>query len=240
MAKFLWWLTNRLRVRVIHVDGQPYLERYLLLKAFGLTAYLHHFVRGDSERWLHDHPWPWAFAVVLTGGYHEERWRYLCPVAGLVVHEVPVRWWNLIRARDFHRIVRVEVGTWTLFIHPRRAKSWGFVRALPVMMPCAGAVMSYEQPFPVEQQGDFFESGKAMTGRELRRSRELERAAAMLRSFEPTRYCNCWFCLNTGPKGECENCGLPPSPQRLGRVGSRPPMPPMPPKRIVREDGAPA
>jgi hypothetical protein len=35
---------------------------------------------------------------------------------------------------------------------------------------------------------------------------------------EPIRFpkfCECMFCLNTGPNGECEHCGLPPSPERL-------------------------
>lgn len=29
------------------------------------------------------------------------------------------------------------------------------------------------------------------------------------------KYCQCWLCLNTGPNGECEKCGKPPSPERL-------------------------
>ena len=36
------------------------------------------------------------------------------------------------------------------------------------------------------------------------------RSKATIQSF-----CKCWFCLNTGPNGECEKCGLPPSPERL-------------------------
>lgn len=32
---------------------------------------------------------------------------------------------------------------------------------------------------------------------------------------EPSAYCECWFSLNTGPNGECEKCGKPPSPERL-------------------------
>lgn len=29
------------------------------------------------------------------------------------------------------------------------------------------------------------------------------------------KYCECWMCLNSGPNGECERCGKPPSPERL-------------------------
>ena len=31
-------------------------------------------------------------------------------------------------------------------------------------------------------------------------------------------YCKCWFCLNTGANGECENCGKPPAPDVLQSV----------------------
>lgn len=34
---------------------------------------------------------------------------------------------------------------------------------------------------------------------------------------EPAKYCGCWFSLNSGLHGECENCGLPASPARLNR-----------------------
>src|SRR5260370_32406267 len=38
-----------------------------------VTLYLHHYLRSDPDRGPHDHPWPWAIALPLAGGYHADR-----------------------------------------------------------------------------------------------------------------------------------------------------------------------
>lgn len=166
MRKLLWWLSGFLQVRVIDIDGSPYLERYLVGRWRGMVAYLHHFVRGDAEPWLHDHRWKWSIAIVLRGSYVEERWSYLCPAAGLVTSRRRVRMFNLIRPKDFHRIVSVEPNTWTLFIHaPRSNKGWGFLHQLDFANG-SGFKLSYVQPFKGEREKDFPDD--APTGREYR------------------------------------------------------------------------
>lgn len=167
MNKLLYFLTNWLRVYVIHVGDRPYLERYHLGEAFGLTFYLHRFVREDGERWIHDHPWPWALAIVLCGGYTEERWRYLCPVAGLVTCERKVRWWNLLRASTFHRIASIKPNTWTLLIRPGRSKDWGFVEPAVRFTGDEPLYLVYSNPFEGERTADFMQD--VPTGREYRR-----------------------------------------------------------------------
>lgn len=181
MQRFLWWVTQWLRVRVIYVDGRPYLERYYLGRVFDWTAYLHRFVREDSERWLHDHPWRLAVSVVLAGGYLEERWRWLCPQVGLVTEVCCVTWGNILRGRDFHRIIHVLPGTWTLFLHGRRAKEWGFVEEVRPRIG-QGCMFDYQQPFPVERTADW--ASDAPLARDYRRAQELDRLAAMVRGFD--------------------------------------------------------
>ena len=57
----------------ITVGGKPYLTRYYLLgKDWSFfNIYLHHFHASDQEEEMHNHPWAWAFGIVLKGGYKE-------------------------------------------------------------------------------------------------------------------------------------------------------------------------
>ena len=127
VARALFFLTGYLPVRLIYVDGGPYLERYWLGRCFGLTFYIHRFIQADGDRHLRDHPWR-ALALVLSGGYTEERLRGLDETGPLVVirRRSPMRPTPL-GLKSFHRIARMTPGTWTLFIHARRQKGWGFL-----------------------------------------------------------------------------------------------------------------
>ena len=128
IARALFNLTAALPCRFIDLDSKRYLERYWVGQLLGWTFYLHRFVSGDDERQVHDHPWSTSFALVLSGGYLEERLLALCPDYGwLSTHRrmFPGRV-NVIRARDFHRVTRPRLETWTLFAHGPRVKSWGF------------------------------------------------------------------------------------------------------------------
>ncbi len=116
MNRVLLFMTQWLRVWVIDTNGSPYLERYRVGKLFGWTVYLHHYVTCDGEPWLHDHPWPRAVSIILAGGYTEERLAYFCPAVGLVTSLKPVKRFNYLTARDFHRIDSIKPYTWTLFM----------------------------------------------------------------------------------------------------------------------------
>lgn len=152
IARALYALTARLPCRFIDLDGKPYLERYWLGRVFGWTFYLHRFVSGDDERHVHDHPWGTALALVLAGGYTEERLTALCPDYGWLCDYrgmFPGRV-NVIRARDFHRVTRPALETWTLFCHSPRVKSWGFYSRHTDVH----AVL-YHQPFDVAATKDW-------------------------------------------------------------------------------------
>ena len=144
------------------IDGVDYLylRRFHLLKRNKFLSkltkgkyegiYLHHILRPDDDRDLHDHPWNFG-ALILSGGYMEEipgivkdprcRKFTLYP---LTVEEVqhyawrsggPLfrRYWKLFsfrteKAEQFHRIS--ESGfkkTWTLFFAGPKFRKWQFM-----------------------------------------------------------------------------------------------------------------
>ena len=141
--KLLYWFTGRLPCRIISDDGKPYLERYYLFTLLGVRFYLHRFVGSDPARGLHDHPWPWAGSVVLSGWYWEE-------LRGAEAVRRRVRWFNWLTGDSFHRVVlprmaqsirddqnfhlgwtHVDKPCWTLFFHRAAyTKPWGFLRTV--------------------------------------------------------------------------------------------------------------
>ena len=128
IVRGLYAITAHLPCRLIPLPNGPYLERYYLGFWRGQHRYLHRFIRNDSERHLHDHPWPVASAWVITGWYIEERGSF--NGHSLLVGLNKVRWFNRLhrrqRAYDLHRIVSIRRETWTLFSHPKWSLPWGF------------------------------------------------------------------------------------------------------------------
>jgi hypothetical protein len=128
-------VTERLRSRTIHTDGNPYLTRWYLWPEGPRTAededvdgdsdlpfavFLHKFHRGDADRDQHNHPWDLSVAVVLAGGYREERGsetKIFTP--GMI---------NVVRGDDFHRVdlLNPAMGSWSAFVAGRRTGGWGF------------------------------------------------------------------------------------------------------------------
>lgn len=148
--------------RLIDIEGRPYLERYYLGSLFGVTAYLHRFVGYDSDREVHDHPWRFAFALGLAGSYVEFRVQTLDADLGW---RGDYRWMypgkvSRLGPNTFHQIIRAEFDTWTLFVHGRRIKTWGFLRR-----ERSGA--RYFQPFDVNATRRWWE--RAPLGRDADR-----------------------------------------------------------------------
>ena len=118
IRRILTWLTDRLPVREIRHQGAPYLERYYVATLCGWRVYLHHFIASDPDG-LHDHPFRHSLSIILAGWYLEERrggWRTR-------------RWFNYVSGDCFHRVVvpAGSRGVWTLLVHSRRVKQWGFL-----------------------------------------------------------------------------------------------------------------
>lgn len=101
----------------------PYLRRWWLIpRNRFFNVYLHHFMRSDDDRALHDHPW-WNLSVLLEGRYVEHTIE-----AGGINRRVK-RWageWKFRRAAAAHRIELVAGPCWTLFLTGPTIRSWGF------------------------------------------------------------------------------------------------------------------
>lgn len=119
--RLLYWLTGRLPCRIISDNGRPYLERYYLFTLLGVRFYIHRFVGSDPARGLHDHPWPWAGSIVLSGWYLEERrgseqhavTKVLAELHGTTgIVRRKVRWFNWLTGDSFHRVVLPKHDVW--------------------------------------------------------------------------------------------------------------------------------
>lgn len=154
LRTLLHWISRRRPVRYIDgPDGQPYLERYFLfhLPVLDITGYLHRFVDSDPDRGLHDHPWGWACALVLTGGYLERRLVSVDRANGLLSivenYHKPCRL-NIIRGDDFHRVILPgNREAWTLFVHGKRTKGWGFLKTGGGAIKHQGKIISRREWF---------------------------------------------------------------------------------------------
>ncbi|WP_461495014.1 hypothetical protein [Pyruvatibacter sp.] len=97
----------------------------------GARLLLHEVLRADADMRPHNHPWDWAFALVISGGYAEVRLTDFCGVRLATTWRWP---WRLYRlsGTDFHRISGLrERASWSLFLHGPRRHGWGFIEALP-------------------------------------------------------------------------------------------------------------
>lgn len=112
--------------RTIFGNAGEYLTRYKLLhlgKKF-VRVYLHKFHRSDEDREHHNHPWKWAVAIVLKGGYVEERM-----VAGRMMDFLRTAGSVVVLTGDtYHRVdlLDEENGSWSLFIAGPERDSWNF------------------------------------------------------------------------------------------------------------------
>lgn len=130
IARVLFNYAGKRPCRLIGRYGKPYLERYFLFQKFGITAYLHRFVRDDAEEELHNHPWRLATSLVLCGEYREQRLHAFCQrmASQPDIHLQQVRWINVLTPDSWHCITSVRPETWTLFMHTGWRFGWGFLR----------------------------------------------------------------------------------------------------------------
>lgn len=106
--------------------GDDYMERWILRTPWGMLR-LHHILRSDDDRALHDHPFDFC-SLLLSGGYEEVR-----PVPVSVQHRYGVtrsyRWprFSLVRrdASDAHRLI-LDKPVWTLVLTGPKLREWGF------------------------------------------------------------------------------------------------------------------
>lgn len=119
-----------------HLDG--YMNRYWVKEPevtdgtnYGAAARAHEFLRSDSDRALHCHPWK-STSIVLVHGYDEmlplsqDQDPSLDPTHHVVIQRRPG---DIVHraARDRHRVILAEGATaWSLFLMGEWEKPWFF------------------------------------------------------------------------------------------------------------------
>lgn len=101
----------------------PYMRRWWVIpRNRWFNIYLHHFLRSDDDRALHDHPWV-NCSILLKGRYTEHT-----IAAGGVNHhrEYSAGQIKLRMASYAHRIDLTEGPCWTMFITGPNLREWGF------------------------------------------------------------------------------------------------------------------
>lgn len=100
-------------------EEETYMRRWWLIpRNRWFNIYLHHVMKSDEDRALHDHPW-WSLSLLLRGEMLEvdqsgrER-----------IEQGQFRW----RGSEYaHRLeVRDQESAWTLFVTGPVVRSWGF------------------------------------------------------------------------------------------------------------------
>jgi hypothetical protein len=111
---------------VIGEPGDLYLRRWWVIpRNKWFNIYLHHFIRSDDDRALHDHPWV-NLSILLRGSYREHM------PGDIVKLRKPWRPWAFWRMpmRKATALHAVELiggkQVWTLFITGPKIREWGF------------------------------------------------------------------------------------------------------------------
>lgn len=121
----LMLITKFMPMKTIQVNDEDYLQRYYVgQNEHGDQDWLHRFLRSDSERHLHSHPWH-ADSTILCGWYVEQVRKENGTTVETEWHEGDV---NTITPGRIHRIVDVQPNTWThMRVYAGREPSWFFI-----------------------------------------------------------------------------------------------------------------
>jgi len=119
-----FWKTKNIQLRWNEPLGEkscPYAYRWVLI-LFGFSIRIHHFLRSDDKRYLHDHAW-WFVTLVLSGSYTDVSESK----DGVIVKEQLTRGCIRYRPALHKHYVDVEKGgCWTILITGRPLRNWGF------------------------------------------------------------------------------------------------------------------
>jgi len=123
IGEWLDYRWKRFRHVIYDEDGDPYLVRYRLIWTPWAKLYLHHILRSDGDRHLHDHPFDF-WSLIIWNGYWE------------VIPDREFGTWSKMRlaiwlvrkkAEELHRLELFgNKPTWTLVWAGRKRRDWGF------------------------------------------------------------------------------------------------------------------
>lgn len=136
-----FWVAHLIDTREVITDGNgvEYLHRYFIRKPNNKGVgriYLHHILRSDHDRALHDHPWNFR-SFILTGGYKEWADSRQIPVREIhlwtpVYGRQSTRRFNpgarIKRPAGWRHRLELEPGktAWTLVFTSAKVRNWGF------------------------------------------------------------------------------------------------------------------
>lgn len=145
------WLISRAQrtpYSPIIKNGELYMDRYWLFNPypdtgesgadkprwqFPISIRIHHIVRPDQDRHMHDHPWN-ARTVILRGWYVERRREVGEPFGEGFDRIVDASYWRLaghttaLKFGEYHCITDLpHGGAWTMFITGPYRGTWGFL-----------------------------------------------------------------------------------------------------------------
>lgn len=103
---------------LIGPDDCPLMQRWVLVTPIG-SVRVHHFLRSDADRHMHDHPW-WFLTLVVRGAYVDE-----AEIDGELRRDV-LRPGSLRFRPALHRHQVKTDGCWTLIVTGRIRRQWGF------------------------------------------------------------------------------------------------------------------
>ncbi len=135
MIRLLNFISRFLKRRdIMREDGQLYLSRFRIYgfmpgdtRAFPFSIYLHRFHTPDYDPAPHNHPWKWAYSLILTGGYVERRLEIDQAAEYASTRVVPPLSINKILPDTFHSVdVLLGDEVWTLFVAGPKTGTWGF------------------------------------------------------------------------------------------------------------------
>jgi len=125
-----------------------YLKRFYIFRSRFFSILIHQFWASDPDHY-HDHPWS-NITWVLRGGYWE----------GSADGKVNYRRKGFKRYRNAELFHRISIGehaegeAWTLFIHLKRKRDWGFLTP-EGWLPHDIYGEKYESPVETSKSGDY-------------------------------------------------------------------------------------
>lgn len=112
---------NTFRIRIGQTIGPPecpIMKRWIFQTPLG-SIRLHHFIRPDDQRHLHDHPW-WFITFMLKGSYIDK-----ADING-IRHEDILKVGSIRFRPSNHTHIVDTHNSWTLVITGRLKRNWGF------------------------------------------------------------------------------------------------------------------
>ena len=118
-----FWQTQTFQIRWAEPLGEkhcPYAYRWVFI-FFNYSIRIHHFLRSDDKRYLHDHAW-WFYTFVLNGSYTD-----VAEIDGKVVRDTLNRFqWRYRPAEHRHCVEVQKDGAWTILFTGKPFRNWGF------------------------------------------------------------------------------------------------------------------